>query len=116
MRIPPDAIIAEAKVRDYLLVRRPWDDKSAYLGRAGFDVENWTELRGAIRQLADGVDAVADGVSEYGTFYRVEGMLAGPTGTLDVVCIWMRRAIDNRFHFVTLKPSRERSGDVPSAL
>lgn len=65
---------------------------------------------------ADSVDAVEDGRSVYGPFYRVEGALAGPTGTLQVVSIWMRRAIDNRFHFVTLKPSRERSGDVPSAL
>ena len=47
---------------------------------------------------------------------RVEGVLAGPTGMLQVVSVWMRRAIDNRFHFVTLKPSRERSDDVPSAL
>ena len=116
MRIPFDAVIDDAKLTDYLLVRRPWDDKSGYLRRAGFEVENWTDLRHAIRRLADAVDVVEDGANEYGVFYRVEGTLAGPRATLPVVCIWMKQAIDNRFHFVTLKPVRERSGDDSAAL
>jgi hypothetical protein len=116
MRIPSDAIIAEQKLTDYLLVRRPWDDKSGYLGRAGFDSATWTELREAIRRLADTVEAVEDGFSEYGTFYRVEGTLTGPTGTVRVVCVWMKRAVDGSVHFVTLKPFRRRSDDVSPAL
>jgi hypothetical protein len=116
MRIPSDATIDDSKLTGYLLMPRPWDDKSAYLRRAGFVAENWTELRLAIRRLADAVDGVEDGSNEYGTFYRVEGSLAGPLGTVAVVCIWMKRAIDARFHFVTLKPSRERSGDVASTV
>ncbi|MEI6667497.1 MAG: DUF6883 domain-containing protein [Acidobacteriota bacterium] len=116
MKIPSDAIIAGQKLTDYLLVRRPWDDKSGYLGRAGFDLEAWTGLREAIRRLADTVDAVEDGFNEYGTFYRVEGMLTGPTGSVQVVCVWMKRAVDGSVHFVTLKPSRRRSGDVSQSL
>jgi len=85
-------------------------------GAPGSSRKNWTELRLAIRRLADAVDGVEDGSHEYGTFYRVEGSLAGPLGTVAVVCIWMKRAIDGRFHFVTLKPSRERSGDVASTV
>jgi hypothetical protein len=108
MRIPSDAMIAAAKLTDYLLVERPWDDKSRFLRRAGFSRENSAELRDAIRNLADSVEAVEDGQSEYGTFYRVEGPLAGPTATLQVVSIWMKRAIDDRFQFVTLKPSRRK--------
>lgn len=73
MRIPADAVIDDAKLTEYLLVQRPWDDKSGYLHRAGFNLENWTELRQAIRRLADAVDAVEDGSNEYGTFYRTEG-------------------------------------------
>lgn len=41
MRIPPDAVIDEAKFTRYLLVPRPWDDKSGYLRQAGFALENW---------------------------------------------------------------------------
>ena len=116
MRIPSDATIDETKFTGYLLVQRPWDDKSGYLRRAGFELKNWPDLRTAIRRLADAVDAVEDGLNEYGTFYRVQGMLEGPTGNLPVVCIWMKQAIDGRFRFVTLKPSKERSGNVSSTV
>ena len=116
MRIPSDATIDDTKLTDYLLVQRPWDDKSGFLRRAGFELENWPDLRDAIRELADAVDAVEDGLNEYGTFYRVEGILEGPAGNLPVVCIWMKQAIDGRFRFVTLKPSKGRRGNVSSTV
>ena len=112
MRIPSDATIDEAKFTGYLLVQRPWDDKSGYLRLAGFELKNWHDLRAAIRRLADAIDAIEDGSNEYGTFYRVEGTLEGPTRNLDVVCIWMKQAIDGRFRFVTLKPSKGRNDNV----
>ena len=40
MLIPPDAVIDETKFTHYLLVPRPWDDKSGYLGKAGFESKN----------------------------------------------------------------------------
>jgi hypothetical protein len=46
MRIPADAAIDEAKFTDYLLVQRPWDDKSGHPRRGGFELRNWTDLRG----------------------------------------------------------------------
>jgi hypothetical protein len=116
MRIPSDATIDDTKFTDYLLVQRPWDDKSGYLRRGGFELKNWPDLRAAIRGLADAIDAVEDRSNAYGTFYRVEGMLGGPTGHLPVVCIWMKQAIDGRFRFVTLKPSKGRSGNVSSTV
>ena len=116
MRIPSDATIDEAKFTDYLLVQRRWDDKSGYLRRAGFELKNWADLRAAIRRLAGAVDAVENGSSEYDTFYLVEGLLEGPTRNLPVVCIWMKQAIDGRFRFVMLKPSKGRSGNVSSTV
>lgn len=116
MRIPSDATIDDTKFTNYLLVQRPWDDKSGYLRRAGFELKNWPDLRAAIRRLADAVDAVENSRNEYGTFYRVEGALAGPAGNLPVVCIWMKQEIDGRFRFVTLKPSRRRRRDVSSTV
>lgn len=116
MRIPANAIIDETKLTGYLLVQRPWDDKSGYLRTAGFEPKNWSELRAAIRHLADEVDATEDASNEYGTFYRVEGILKGPAGDLRVVCVWMKRATDSRFQFITLKPPKRRSGNVSSAL
>ena len=40
MHIPPDAEIAIEKLTRYLLVPRPLDDKSKFLGQAGFTSAN----------------------------------------------------------------------------
>ena len=107
MKIPDDAVIPEEKLTNYLLVPRPWDDKSKFLAQAGFTPENPDDLLAALRRLAAGSDAVEDGTNEYGTFYRVEGELVGPGGrTLAVIAVWLRWAFDGTFHFVTLKPWR----------
>src|SRR5579872_628017 len=107
MLIPADAIITKDKLTKYLLVQRQWDDKSTFLRRAGFTLANWKDLRLAIRALAGSVEALDDGGNEYGRFYRVDGSLTGPAGTLAVTLIWMRRSADQRFYFVTLKPRKE---------
>jgi hypothetical protein len=107
MRIPPEAIIADDKLTIYLLAQRQWDDKSGFLRRAGFTLDNWNDLRLAIRGLSNSVEAVDDGRNEYGTFYRIDGSLIGPVETLAVTLIWMRRSVDQRFYFVTLKPRKE---------
>jgi hypothetical protein len=107
MQIPEDAIIADDKLNKYLLVQRPLDDKSGFLFRAGFTLNNWAELRDAIRRLTASTDAELDGRNEYGTFYRAEGLLVGPVAQLPVTLIWMQRENDKRFSFVTLKPRKE---------
>ena len=109
MRIPPDAAIPRDKLTRYLLVERPWGDKSKFLARAGFTQTSSDELFVALRQLATAREAVADGGNEYGEFLRVEGDLIGPNGvTLPVVTIWLRWATDGSVRFVTLKPRREK--------
>ena len=106
MKIPDDATIPDEKLTKYLLVPRPWDDKSKYLSQAGFELGQPDILRDAIRELADRQDATVDGFNEYGTYWRVEGDLIGPVGSLPVVLIWLQWAIDDTFHFVTLKPRK----------
>lgn len=106
VRVPADAVIADDKLTRYLLVRRQADDKSQFLARGGYTAANADALRLAILELSTSTDARADGQNEYGTFWRIEGeLLPGADGDrLSVVLIWMKRAIDGRFHFVTLKP------------
>jgi hypothetical protein len=107
MRIPADAIIPREKLTRYLLVPRPWDDKSRFLGQAGFSLTEPDILHQAIRRMAANFDAVEDGTNDYGTFFRVEGDLEGPNGrTLQVVLIWLQWELDGTFHFVTLKPRK----------
>ncbi|HVT16376.1 MAG TPA: hypothetical protein VHQ90_09395 [Thermoanaerobaculia bacterium] len=109
MKIPPDALIAAEKITHYLLVQRPWDDKSRFLAQAGFHKENPEALIGALRELAAGVDAVDDGTNEYGEFLRTDGEILGPNGRrLVVTAIWFRQHLDRRVRFVTLKPRKEK--------
>ena len=109
MKIPSSAIIPDEKLTNYLLVPRPWDDKSRYLAQAGFRGDRPEVLRDAIRELTDRQDAAEDGFNEYGVYWRVEGDLIGPAGNLPVVLIWLRWALDETIHFVTLKPRRVRA-------
>lgn len=107
MRIPPDAIIPREKLTKYLLVPREWDDKSRFLGRAGFTPGNPDDLEAAIRRLTADVDAIEDGTNEYGVFYRIDGEICGSNETaLRVALIWLQWITDGSFHFVTLKPVR----------
>jgi hypothetical protein len=107
MKIPVDAVIPDEKLTKYLLIPRPWDDKSRYLGQAGFSLANFEELRVAILAATATSEAISDGDNEYGEFLRVECHLVGPNGmSLPVVLIWLKWYLDGTIHFVTLKPNR----------
>lgn len=110
MKIPPEAVIPFEKLTNYLLVERIWDDKSRYLGQAGFTLRNPLELEFAIRNLVGRENAIVDGYNEYGVFYRVTGDLVGPKGrSLPVVLVWLQWKCDASHHFVTLKPNKKKS-------
>lgn len=107
MKIPPDAIIADEKLTEYLLIPKPRNDKSALLALVGFTRENADQLKAAIRELTDQAEASVDQTTEYGTSYLVEGELKGLNNrNLPVILVWFQRAADQRFYFITLKPSK----------
>lgn len=105
--LPADAVIATDKLTGYLIVARPLDDKSKFLASAGFTQSNYEILEAAIRNLATVAPAEEDGGNEYGIFWRVAGRLQGPTGTLQVVTVWLQWDLDGHFRFITLKPLRK---------
>jgi len=108
MKITHDAIIPDHKLTRYLLVPREQDDKSKFLAQAGFTLDNPEQLKAAIRQLADTVEAIEDRSNEYGTFYRVEGQLIGINDRkLSLTTIWLKRKVDSQFQFITLMPNKE---------
>lgn len=39
--LDPKTVISPAKLKDYLLVLLPKDDKSQYLAQAGYNQDNW---------------------------------------------------------------------------
>ena len=107
MHIPQDALIARAKLTQYLLVFKEADDKSGFLQQAGFTLENADDLEYALREHIRLNEAVFDRENEFGKFYEVAGQLIGPNDRwLDVVTIWL---LDNKsqFRFITLKPRRD---------
>jgi 2-amino-4-hydroxy-6-hydroxymethyldihydropteridine diphosphokinase len=109
VQIPFDAIIPDHKLTKYLLVFREHDDKSKFLAKGGFEQNNPEELKIAIYQLIKTNAALEDNSNEYGTFYRVEGELMGVNQViLLVVTVWLKRKIDNKFQFITLKPKKEK--------
>ena len=104
-----DVVIPPEKLTRYLLVPRVRNDKSKFLSQAGFTTENPAVLEQAIRDLIARNEAVLERENRYGIFYRVSGELVGPSGILSVVTIWIVRAIDGEFRFVTLKPDKDES-------
>ena len=50
MKLVQDAEIAPEKLTRYLLVKRPVGDKSEFLKRAGYALDNWQQLEQDIRQ------------------------------------------------------------------
>jgi hypothetical protein len=106
MHIPANAIIQREKLTRYLLVPKPKNDKSHFLAKAGFTIENPDALEVAIRQLLKTNEAIFDGQNDYGAFYTVSGPLNGPAGVLSVVTVWILLETSGVYRFVTLKPKR----------
>lgn len=105
MKIPPDAIIPEPKIKQYLLVFKEKNDKSKYLARAGFTAAHPEALEREIRRIIHENDAVYEMTDRYGAHYLVTGTLIGSNGVeLAVTLVWLRRAADREFQFITLKP------------
>jgi hypothetical protein len=101
--IPQDALIPDAKLTRYLLIYRPYDDKSKFLLKAGFTLENPDDLLAALRQVIQLGEAIEERTDQYGIYYRVKGLLQGPNGIrLRVITVWLHRSIDQQFQFITL--------------
>ena len=110
MQIPQDALIPDAKITRYLLIHRPYDDKSNFLAKADFTLENPDDLLVALRQVIQVGEAIEDRTDQYGVYYRVKGLLPGPNGiSLKVITIWLHRSIDQQFQFITLVPNKEKT-------
>jgi hypothetical protein len=105
MKLPADAIIAPEKLTRYLLVHQPRGDKSAFLARAGYTLENADRLLQDIRTQALPLDATKLHSTEFGDFYEIRAALTGPNGvTLRVRSIWMEEKLSNLMKFITLIP------------
>ena len=60
MKLPPDVIIPDTKISQYLLVYREQDDKSKYLALGGFTQTNPEQLKAAILELIKTTEIIED--------------------------------------------------------
>jgi hypothetical protein len=107
MKLPADSIIDPRKVTEYLLRRRPGDDKSAFLSQAGCTLENAPRLLADLREQILTLEAEVIGPFEYGTKFRIRGVLSGPAGRrIRIVSIWVTLGTSGETRFVTLYPEK----------
>ena len=107
MKLPANAIIARRKLDGYLLRHRIEDDKSGFLALAGYTLENADRLMSDLREQLLPLDAELFDQTEYGTKYRIRGILTGPNGrALRVLSIWMKEDATGETKFVTLLPDK----------
>lgn len=109
MKLPQDAEIAPEKLTRYLLVKRPVGDKSEFLNRAGYALDNWHQLEQDIRKQILVREAISIEKTAYGEYFEIRSSLAGPNKVaLKVKTVWMREAGSGITKFITLYPDRER--------
>lgn len=91
----------------YLLEWRPENDKSHFLGSAGYTVAHADQLVADIRTQLLPVEAMLEETTDYGNKYRIIGALVGPNGRrLRVESIWMVEAASGATKFITLYPTK----------
>lgn len=110
MRLPADTAIAEDKLARYLLLPQARGDKSAFLARVGYTLENADQLLRDLRTQILPLEAVALESNKFGRYYEIRGTLTGPNGLmLAVRTIWMTEYLSGATKFVTLIPDKRRT-------
>lgn len=109
MKLPADAQIAAEKLTDYLLVKRPFGDKSQFLRQAGYTLDNWEVLEQDIGQQILAKEATSTELTRYGEYFEIRASLSGPNGvTLKVKTVWMKESRSGVTKFITLYPDKGR--------
>ena len=109
MIIPKNAIIADEKVRDYLLKPLEEGDKSLFLNGAGYTRAKWWELQRDLRDQILPAEGILQRHTRFGARYVVKSILRGPNGhALPIRTFWENNRIQG-WKFITLIPDPSRS-------
>jgi hypothetical protein len=101
------AVIAPAKIRDYLLsTSHPIGRfKAPFFASLGYTRGNWRRLEEDLRALAISGDAELGKDSPYGQKYEIHGILSGPSGrSAEVLTVWIILSGSDVPQFVTAFP------------
>ena len=108
MKLPNNSIISREKLTNYLLKWQADNDKSRFLGRAGYSLDNWQRLLGDIRNRVLPIEAELVRKTAYGDLFEIRGKLVGPNNvSLSVVTIWIKENRSQQTKFITLFPDKE---------
>ena len=106
-----EAVIAEAKIVDYLLSKTHEDGqhKAVFFRRFGFVPERWEELAAAIRQHTLDYEVARQDDTPFGTWYTVEGEIETPHGIRPTVrTVWIVDSGTKTPRLVTAYPLSRR--------
>ena len=110
MKLPRDSEIPLEKLTHYLLVPKAKADKSKFLARAGYSIENAERLIEDIRFQILPLDAAPAGTTKFGDFFAIRAVLRGPNGvSLRVKAIWIREHLQGNVRLVTLLPDKVKT-------
>ncbi len=108
MKLSENTLIVPAKLTDYLLAFKKRNDKSRWLSKLGYTIENWKVLEYDLRKQILSLDVVPTEKTEYGQLYEIKGKLTGPNGTsLSVCTIWIIETETGISKFITMYPDKK---------
>ena len=117
MKLPhlENAVIAEAKIKDYLLSETHEDGKSkaAFFTRFGFLSIEWEELAGALRQHVADNEVAATLTTSRGVHYTIEGPLRTPAGETPLIrSVWALETGSVTPRLITAYPLKRMEEDT----
>ncbi len=107
MKLAGNVIIAQEKLTKYLLVLKKRNDKSQWLSKAGYQVNNRNILENDLRKIISQNEAIHIEDTLYGQLYKISSNLIGPnTKSLLVCTIWMKETATGAIKFITMYPDK----------
>jgi hypothetical protein len=113
MKMPLGLIIQDRKLTQYLLVYQVEDDKSEFLRRAGYTLQNWQLLRQDILKAVTSAEVAEVIQTDWGTRFKVKSQWQGLNGQLlRTLTIWQQDEGSDVIRFVTLYPDKSKGTTV----
>ena len=107
MMLTGDIVIASEKLTKYLLVFKKRNDKSQWLAKAGYKIDNWQALENDLRGQILQNEAVHIEYTPYGELFEIRNTLVGPSMvTISVCTIWLKESETGIIKFITMYPDK----------
>jgi 23S rRNA maturation-related 3'-5' exoribonuclease YhaM len=100
-------VIEKEKIINYLLKPIEKADKSKFLKLLGYHIENWEQLQYDIINQFGIYNQILYETNNYGTLYKIEGLLKAPLKTATLTTIWIHQKENNYLKLVTLFPKNK---------